>query len=175
MLNVLPCIGYMCSVCGQHLCLREYEYINRNNCSGWCCGLWRGITCTLCLIYRKMYYTFRIRFSFSQSSLNIMYSFHVSIGCRDSGSSGFLISPSVLHLFEAVSEGQNHIHPNEKPLLICFSTSCLPIPFHQESIFLSLCCRGLMKLSGHTCALRKIPLLSLKLYYSAQGHDSQCF
>lgn len=63
----------------------------------------------------------------------------------------------------------------KKPLLICFSTSCLAIPFHQDSIFLSLCCRRLMRLSGHTCALRKIPLLSLKLYNSAQGHDSQCF
>lgn len=63
----------------------------------------------------------------------------------------------------------------KKPLLIRFSTSCLPIPFHQESIFLSLCCQRLMRLSGYTCALRKIPLLSPKQYYSAQGHDRQSF
>lgn len=97
-------------------------------------------------------------------------------GVEIQGHRDFWFPPRCRVLFEAPSEGQNQIHPNEKkPLFVCFSTSCLPIPFHQESIFLSLCCQRLMRLSGHTCALRKIPLLSLKLYYSAQGHDSQCF
>lgn len=113
--------------------------------------------------------------SHSHSSLHIMHSIHSSERCRDSGSSGFLISPSVSRLFEALTEGQNIYTQMKKPLLICFSTLFLPIPFHQGSIFLSLYRGRLMRLSGYTCALRKIPLLSLKLYYSAQGHDSQCF
>lgn len=111
----------------------------------------------------------------SHSSLHITHSVHASERCRDSGSSGFLISPSVSHLFEALSEGQNIYTQMKKLLLICFSTLFLPIPFHQGSIFLSLYYWRLMRLSGYTCALRKIPLLSLKLYYSAQGHDRQCF
>lgn len=161
------------------LCSRVFK-IKRNDCGCWCCRLWRGITRRLCLsVCLKTYYTFRIRpphpHKHSHSSLHIMHSIHASERCRDSGSSGFLISPSVSHLFEALSEGQNIYTQMKKPLLICFSTLFLPIPFHQGSIFLSLYYWRLMRLSGYTCALRKIPLLSLKLYYSAQGHDSQCF
>lgn len=63
---------------------------------------------------------FSFFFFFSQSSLNITYSFHASVRCRDSGSSGFLISPSVSYLFEALSEGQNQIHPNEKAIVDLF-------------------------------------------------------
>lgn len=103
---------------------------------------------------------------------NIMYSFQ---GVVIQGHVDFWFPPSeefILKLCLKVKTKHTH---TKKPLLICFSTSWLPIPFQQESIFLSLCCQGLMRLSGHTCALRKIPLLSVKLYYSAQGHDSQCF
>lgn len=81
---LLSRMGYRCSVCGQHFCLRENEFIKRNNCSCWCCRLWRGFTHTLCLICLKMYYTFRIRF-FSQSFFYIMYSFRASIGVEIQG------------------------------------------------------------------------------------------
>lgn len=112
---------------------------------------------------------------FPQSSWNITYSFHASVGCRDSGSVGFLISPSVSHLFEALSEGQNQIHPNEKAIVDLFLHLVPPYSFSPRKHLSFFVLPGLMRLSGHTCALRKIPLLSLKLYYSAQGHNSQCF
>lgn len=93
----------------------------------------------------------------------------------DSGSVGFLISSSVSCLYEAPSEGQNKIHPNEKAIVDLFLHLAPPYfhsPRKHPSFFLPL---GLMRLSGHTCALGKIPLLALKQHYAAQGHGSQCF
>lgn len=113
-----------------------------------------------------------IFFFLPKSSLYITYVFNASAGCRDSGSVGFLIPPSVLHLFDALSEGQHQIHPNETPLLIHLVPPYSFSPRKHRSFFVL---PGLMRLSGHTCTLRNIPLLSLKLYYSAQGRDSQCF
>lgn len=109
------------------------------------------------------------------TSFNITYSFQARVGCRDSGSSDFWFPPRCCIYLKLCLKVKTKYTQTKKPLLICFSTLCLHIPFHQESSYLSLCCRGLMRLSEHTCALRKIPLLSLKLYYSAQGRDSQCF
>lgn len=92
---------------------------------------------------------------------------------RDSGSSGFLISSSVV---EAAPEGQSQILPNEGAIVDpCLHFCASPFLFTKEASFFLCAARGLMRLLEHTCALRKIPLLSVKLYYLAQGHDSQCF
>lgn len=113
-------------------CIKKIKY----DCGCWSCPLWRGFTRTLrlraCL---KTYYT-RLH-----SSLYIMYSEYASVGCRDSGSCGFLISPSVLYLSEALSEGQNHISPNEKAIVDPFLHLVLPDSFSPRK-HLSLCVPG---------------------------------
>lgn len=75
------------------------------------------------------------------------------VWCRDSGSSGFLISPSVLHLFEALPEGQNQIHQDGKSH--CRSVSPSPTSlflFTKKASFFLCAARGLWDYQG-TCVL----------------------
>lgn len=88
----------------------------------------------------------------------------------------FWFPPQESRSFEAAPEGQNRFLPNEEAIVDRHMHFCAsPFLFTEEASFVLCVPRGLMRLSEHTCARRKIPLLSVKLYYLAQGHASQCF
>lgn len=121
----------------------------------------------------KMYYTFRIQNWTPppppNSSLYIMYSIYASVGCRDSGSLGFLISPSVSHLFEALSEGQNHIHPNEKAIVDLFLHLVPPYSFSPRkhlSFFVLL--EAYETIRVHLCPKENSPALSKAVLFSTR-------
>lgn len=167
-LSVDSRIWIIMHACSSSSCIKKKKK-KKYDCGCWSCPLWRGFTRTLRLGARLKTYYRRLH-----SSLYIMYSEFASVGCRDSGSCGFLISPSVLYLSEALSEGQNHIRPNEKAIVDPFLHLVPPDSFSPRK-HLSLCAAGgLWDYQGTPVSWGKF-LLSLKLYYSAQGHDSQCF
>lgn len=56
----------------------------------------------------------------------------------------------------------------EKPLLIRFSTSCLPIPFHQESIFLFVFPEAYETIRVHLCPEENSPALSKAVLFSTR-------
>lgn len=107
------------------------------------------------------------------SSLNITYSFYASVGCRDSGPSGFLISPTVSHLFEAPSEGQNQIHPNEKAIVDLFLHLVLPYSFSPRkhlSFFVLL--EAYETIRAHLCPEENSPALSKAVLFSTRPWQS---
>lgn len=107
------------------------------------------------------------------SSLYIMYSIYASVGCRDSGSLGFLISPSVSHLFEALSEGQNHIHPNEKAIVDLFLHLVPPYSFSPRkhlSFFVLL--EAYETIRVHLCPKENSPALSKAVLFSTRPWQS---
>lgn len=126
---------------GQHFCPQEYEYIKRKRLQLLVLPIVeRGIARTLCLsVCLKMHYTLRIRFFFPSH----LWTSHITPRFR-------------IYLKLCLKVRTKYIQ-TRKPLLICFSTSCLPIPFHQESIFLSLCCRGLWDYQGTPVPWGKFP------------------
>lgn len=140
----------------------------------WCCRLWRGITCTLRLsVFLKMYCTFRNRLFPPHSSLNITYSFYASVGCRDSGPSGFLISPTVSHLFEAPSEGQNQIHPNEKAIVDLFLHLVLPYSFSpRKHLSFFVLPEAYETIRAHLCPEENSPALSKAVLFSTRPWQS---
>lgn len=107
------------------------------------------------------------------SSLYIMYSVYASVGCRDSGSSGFLISPSVSHLFEALSEGQNHIHPNEKAIVDLFLHLVPPYSFSpRKHLPFFVLPEAYETIRVHLCPKENSPALSKAVLFSTRPWQS---
>lgn len=136
----------------------------KHYCGCWSRPLWRGFTRTLrlraCL---KTYYTHL------HSSLYIMYSEYASVGCRDSGSPGFLISPSVLYLSEALSEGQNHIRPNEKAIVDPFLHLVPPDSFSpRKHLSLFVLPEAYETIRVHLCPEENSPALSKAVLFSTR-------
>lgn len=163
-------------VCAALLCSRVFK-IKRNDCGCWCwcCWLWRGITRTLrlCLSENVLHFQNSELDPPPNSSLYIMYSIYASVGCRDSGSLGFLISPSVSHLFEALSEGQNHIHPNEKAIVDLFLHLVPPHSFSPRkhlSFFVLL--EAYETIRVHLCPKENSPALSKAVLFSTRPWQS---
>lgn len=153
--------------------------IKRNDCSCWCWRLWRGITRTLRLsVCLKMYYTFFFFFLSppphpSHSILNITYSFYASVRCRDSGSLGVLISPSVSHLFEALSEGQNQIHPNEKAIVDLFLHLVLPYSFSpRKHLCFFVLPEAYETIRAHLCPEENSSALSKAVLFSTRPRQT---
>lgn len=74
----------------------------------------------------------------------------------------FWFPPQCGIYFQALSEGHNQIHPNQRAIVDLFVHLVPPDSLSPRQHLSSFVRPGLMRLSGHTCALRKIPLLSLK-------------
>lgn len=89
---------------------------------------------TLCLLE-----TFRFRHHLSTSYIHSMPAWGFRVIWIVDFSCGFAL------IWIRVWRSEPNAPQPKKPLLICFSTSCLPNPFHQESILLSLCCLRLMR------------------------------
>lgn len=107
------------------------------------------------------------------TSLNITYSFQARVGCRDSGSSGFLISPSVLHLFEALSEGQNQIHPNEEAIVDLFLHLVPPYSFSPRKQLSFFVLPGAYEtIRAHLCPEENSLALSKAVLFSTRPWQS---
>lgn len=94
---------------------------------------------------------------------------HYMPGCRASGSLGFLISPSVSYLFEAPSEGQNQIHPNEKAIVDLFLHLVPPYSFssrkHLSFFALPEACETIR---AHLCPEENSPAVSKAVLFSTR-------
>lgn len=143
-------------------CIKKKK--KKHDCCCWSRPLWRGFTRALRLLAcLKTYYTLL------HSSLHIVYSEYASVGCRDSGSSGFLISPSVLYLSEALSEGQNHIRPNEKAIVDPF-LHLVPPDFFSPRKHLSLFVlpEAYETIRVHLCPVENSPALSKAVLFGTR-------
>lgn len=109
----------------------------------------------------------------SHSILNITYSFYASVRCRDSGSLGVLISPSVSHLFEALSEGQNQIHPNEKAIVDLFLHLVLPYSFSpRKHLCFFVLPEAYETIRAHLCPEENSSALSKAVLFSTRPRQT---
>lgn len=167
----LSCIGIRV----QHFCLREYSKYKETAAAAGAAVCWEALPVHFvspfvwkCITLSELDF-----FSPLHSSLNISYSFCASVGCRDSGSSGFLISPSVSRLFEALSEGQNQIHPNEKAIVDLFLHLVPPYSFSPRkhlSFFVLL--EAYETIGAHLCPEENSPALSKAVLFSTRPWQS---
>lgn len=103
------------------------------------------------------------------SSLYIMCSIYASVGCRNSWSLGFLISPLVSHLFEALSEGQNHIHPNEKAIVDLFLHLLPPYSFSpRKHLSFFVLPKAYETFRVHLCPKENSPALCKAVLFSTR-------
>lgn len=135
----------------------------------WSCPLWTGFTRTHPLRACLKTYSPHLH-----SSLSIMYSEYASVRCRAPGSSGFLISPSVLYLSEALSEGQNHIRPNEKAIVDPF-LHLVPLDSFSPRKHLSLFVlpEAYETIRVHLCPEENSPALSKAVLFSTRPRQPE--